>query len=147
MRYNSNSFDICDNSRNAQGPEELPPEGVSDEAVDGEVGRGVEHHERVRDVGHDLAPVSRQVRPVRRYSGAPGESDVLSMTRIGQIKWEDGISGQLGRYGMPFHVCLCVSRTFIAKYHISPCRSCCVHSIHLYYLCLSTFASGKALRQ
>ena len=81
---------LFDHSRNAQCPEELPPEGVADEAVDGEVGRGVEHHERVRDVGHDLAPVGRQVRPVRRDFGAPGgESNALSMTLVGQIIWDD----------------------------------------------------------
>ena len=87
---NPNSFHIWYHSRNAQCPEELPPEGVSDEAVDGEVGRGVEHHERVRDVGHHLAPVRRQVRPVRRDFGAPGgESNALSMTLVGQIIWDD----------------------------------------------------------
>ena len=91
------TFDICDDhSRNAQCPEELPPEGVPDEAVDGEVGRGVEHHERVRDVGHHLAPVRRQVRPVRLVRGAPGageeERNALSMLCIGQTQ---GFSGQM----------------------------------------------------
>ena len=52
--------------RDAEGPEELPSKGVTDETVDGEVPRGVEHHERVRDVGHDLAPVRGQPGPVQR---------------------------------------------------------------------------------
>ena len=81
------TFDICDDhSRNAQCPEELPPEGVADEAVDGEVGRGVEHHERVRDVGHHLAPVRRQVRPVRLVRGAPGAGEEEECTQYAMYK-------------------------------------------------------------
>ena len=83
---NPNSFHIWYHSRNAQGPEELPPEGVADEAVDGEVGRGVEHHERVRDVGHHLAPVRRQVRPVRLVRGAPGAGEEEECTQYAMYK-------------------------------------------------------------
>ena len=61
--------------RDAKGPEQLPPEGVADETVDGEVARRVEHHERVRDVGHDLAPVRGQPRPVQRCDARASERD------------------------------------------------------------------------
>ena len=54
--------------------EELPPEGVADEAVDGKVARGVEHHEGVRDKRHHLAPIRRQPRAASEREGHVDDS-------------------------------------------------------------------------